>query len=258
MTAFGHINYAKTGTLSANSNETGLTATNLADDQVSAAHGWQTQSGVILSADGALLRCDSPQTDSLWRYFLLAGTNLTSSATITAVLWDGAVGVSGMTLNGPQTGYGQVLGVFASDITADFIQIEINDPTNPDGFINIGGFGCGPLWFPRTGISWETSYDWDIQRTDRRTRSGQRFINHLYTKRRWNIVADFVRDSEAWDELGELVRIAAMGVNVAFIPDSTSLDIGREAVWGVLDGQTVSFPNRINDARRFSGVITER
>lgn len=258
VSAFGYTNYAKRGSLTANSNEAGLSVSNLTSDQVSAAHGWQTAAGVVTSVDGAILRCDSPQSDLIWRYFILVGTNLTPAAQVTATLKNGTFGVSTLTATGPKAGYGQVVGVFDSDVTADFLQIEINDPTNPDGYINIGGMGCGPLWFPRTGISFDTSYDWDIQRIDRRTRGGQRFINHLYTKRRANIVAGFIRDSELHDDLGELIRIAALGVNVAFIPNARSIDIDREAIWGVLDGQTTSYQSGTIDSRRFNGTITER
>lgn len=259
--ALGWVNYFKTGTVSADSSVADLGPTNLASDLCSPETGWQTADGVVSAAGGALLRCDSPVAGLLWRGFCLVNTNLTAAAVVTATLYRsaGPTSVASLTVGGPQTGYRQVVGFFSQDETADYIEFAINDATNPDNNINVGGAFVGPAWFPDRGVGWDTTYGENVARTDTRARGGPRYINTLYVERYWQIALDAVRNSEAWDDLGELKRIAALGGNVLFAPDVTSVDLSREAVFGVLETQAdVSFQSHSTDARAYRAQITER
>ncbi len=250
------INYFKTGSISASSEEPTLPVTNLAGDQVNASSGWQSLNGDV---SGVILTCTFPRVAILVRGFGLFGTNLTPNASIQvdAVL-DGSF-VATVVLPGPQEGYGQVVGVFNADITADDLIFTITDAGNPDNHINVGCAFAGQMWFPLTGISWNTTYGENVARDDFRARGGPRFINPLYVERYWRIVLDSVRSSEAWDDLGELKRIAALGVNILFLPDVTDVDLYRTAVFGVLETQAdVSFPSHDTDARQVTMQVTER
>lgn len=255
---FGRVNYFLTGTISASSSEASLGPSNLSGQQVNAASGWQTPNGIVT---GATLVCTFPTAGTIVRAVGLFGTNLTGSAVVTvdAFLTSGPTLVSTLTIGGPQTGYGQVVGIFSSNVTADYMRFTINDSTNPDNHINVGGGFCGPMWFPQTGISWNTTYGENVARNDFRARGGPRFISHLYTERFWKIAFDSVRGSEAWDDLAELKRIAAFGTNILFVPDQTDVDLNRMAIFGVIETQSdVSFPYKTTDARAVTLQITER
>lgn len=255
-TAIGFTNYAKTGTLTATSSESGLGPTNLSSDQVNSASGWQTAAGVT----SATLTVTSSVVGVLWRGFGLFNTNLTNSATITATLKSaGPVTVNTLTPGGPQTGYRQVVAMFDEDQTGDWLEILIADATNTDGHLNIGGLFAGPMWLPLSGITWDTTYGENAVFSTTRSRGGQRYTNQLYVERYWNLAFDSIRNSEQWDDLGELKRIAATGVNIMFVPDQTSVDINRETVFGVVETQAdVGFPARATDAIAWRGRVTER
>lgn len=252
----GWNNYCKTGSLAASSEEPTLPITNLANDQVNASSGWQTLNGDVTLVT---LTVTLPSTALLISAFGLFGTNLTPSATALFEAKLGGVTQASATLPGPQEGYGQLVGVFGSDVTADGMVITISDAGNPDNHLNIGGAFVGQMWFPLSGISWSTTYGENAARDDFRARGGARFINPLYTERYWKIVLDAIRASEAWDELGELKRIASLGGNVLFLPDVTDVDLFRMAVFGVLETQAdVSFPAHSVDARQVTMQVTER
>lgn len=263
VTAIGYTNYFTTGSITANSSATGLGPSNLSSAQCAPSTGWQTFSGAGTSAAGALLRCNSATTAVVWRAIALVNTNLTPSAVITAVWWraPGPTAVAQLVLGGPQRGYRQVIGVLPADIIADFVQIQFDDPTNPDQNINIGGAFSGPMWFPQLGISWESSYGSTAPQIKSVSRGGQEYRNQLYRQRFWKLALTGVRDIEAWDNLGELDRISSLGGNVLFIPNTSlpSADIYRETVFGALDPQSdVTFPHTTTDARAWRAQISER
>lgn len=254
-------NYFKTGSISANSNAPAMNADNLAGDLCAPAMGWQTNVGVVSGAS-ALLRVDAPTAGSTWRVFGLFQTNLTSSATMIFTLWLSAgptsVWSSG-TVFGPQPGYGQVIVVAPSDQTADFLQIEFSDTTNPDAFLNIGGAFAGPAWFPESGISWGSTTGRDEAVTRSVTRGGQEYGDMQWQKRTWAIGFEGVRNAEMWTQLDSLRRHARTTQNVLFIPDHTSSYLQNEATYGILtDVSAVGFPARSADRRSWQATISER
>jgi hypothetical protein len=258
-TLIAWTNICKTGTITAGNSEPALGPTNLSLDQCSAATGWQTQNGVLTAAAGATLRITAPALGSIWRVVGLFRTNLTAQSSMTATLWSGSTAVWVGTLHGPQVGYGQAIAVMDRDYAGDYLTIEFNDTTNPDGHINVGGAYAGTAWFPQSGMTWDTAYTDDIRQDESISRGGSEYIQLLYRRRIWKLALDTVRDSEAGADLGELLRIAALGVNVLFIPEVTSGDMYREAVFGTVRSTSdVSFPQKLMDARAWRGQIMER
>lgn len=264
-TALGWNNYFYSGTVTANSAETGLGPTNLSSFQCTPSSGWQTANGIVAySSDGAaLLKCTFPTAGTIVRGVGLFNTNLTQSAFAYAVAWrdtgSGPVAIEALNLTGPLQGYGQLVGVFSEDITADFVQITFEDASNPDGHINIGGAFCGPIWMPRYGLTFDTTFG-RRQSFDKFTTRGQQlFKTPLGAQRTLGLAFDAVAQDEAWDELGEMLRILDLGGNLLAIPDVTSVDVYREAIFGDLETMSdVSFALRTIDARSWRGQITER
>lgn len=258
----GWFNWFKTGGITALSEEPSLPSTNLSGDLATASMGWQTIGGVLTSGTGAVLRCTFPAPALVCRAWGLFGTNLTLGASVTATLYlSGSPSVvATMTVIGVHEGYAQIVGVFDQDYTADYIEFEINDPTNNQGFINIGAAFAGPIWFPQTGITFDSTQALFVPtRTNITTRGGQEWVTTQYTKRWWSFALDYVRRSEQYDMVGDLFRVAARGVNVLVFSDGTSVDIGRDAVFGLLSTQAdMSFASKYYDAIKVSFTVTER
>lgn len=261
VSAIGYANLFKTGAIIANSSAPGLGPTNLAADQCAPSTGWQTDAGVVTTAGGASLRLTFATSGVTVRGVCLVNTNLTSSATVTVKLWltSGPTLVDTLAIPGPLTGYGQVIGICSADRTADYLTADFDDIGNPDLHINVGGAFAGPLWYPASGVSWDTSYGRTVSQTKVVSRGGQEYRSRLFSQRFWKLAITAASNAEAWDDLGELDRVASLGGNVLFVPNVTSVDVPREAVYGALDAQSdVTFPYHTTDARAWRAQIAER
>jgi hypothetical protein len=263
---FGYINYFKTGTIDTGSSPatsfvTGLGQGNLASDQVDPSLGWQTQNGVKTAGVGAYVEVSISPAAAV-RALGIGKCNLTTGATVTFELHHSGSTVFTETVGGPSVGYAQVVVTTGADIIADTIFIKINDASNPDNHISVGWAFAGPVWNPEDDLGLATQnvgYQPKPTREETKTRGGQRFIQPFYVERTWAIALNTVTDDEAWIGLGEMVRAANLGSNVLFIPDSTSPDINREAVFGVLDTtDNISFAGNLAGMRSWVGLITER
>lgn len=255
---FGYVNIAKTATITANSEA--LPGTNVAEDTGSPSVAWQTLAGDLTTVDGALLKI-APASAQTWRVFGVFRTNLTASAVVTFSLYNNG---SPPTLvwsatASPVAGFGQAVAAAASNQTADFLQITIDDATNPDNFLNVPQVFAGPGWAPSRSIGFSSSVGWDASQADVRTRGGQLYRDLLSRKRRWNIQLDSMSESEAWLDADPLLRTAATGQNVMFIPDTGSSYIQRTSLFGTIDSASdISYPYQAADRRRWSGSLVER
>jgi hypothetical protein len=260
-TLIGSANIWKTGSVSAGSSVSGLGPANLQGDSCTPSAGWQSANGVVTAVGGATLQLTSSLAGVTWREFGVFQTNLTESAAVTFKLWltAGPTLVWSIAAPGPMNGYAQVVVDAGQDYVADYLTIDFDDSGNPDSHINVGGAFAGPAWQPLIGMSWNTTYGSTIRQARTQSRGGQETRRLLSRQRFWSVELQAVRDTEAWDDLAELDRIAALGGNVLLIPDITSADIYREAVFGPLDVVSdVSFPFQTTDARAWRGKITER
>lgn len=263
---FGYTNQFKNGTIDTSGSPptsyvVGLEPTNLSSDQVDPSLGWQTTNAVVTAADGAFVQVDLLAPSAV-RAFGIGKCNLTTAASVTFEAHLSGSTVFTTTVGGPAVGYAQVLATAPTDITADTVLIKIDDPTNPDNHISVGWAFAGPTWNPSDELGLATQgvgYQPKPTRQETKTRGGQRFIQPFYVERMWTIALNAVTDDEAWDDLGELIRVANLGSNVLFIPDYTSVEINREAVFGILDTvENINFSNNIIGRRSWAAVITER
>lgn len=252
----GYINNFKIGSITSTASAFGLGATNLANDICAPSTGFQSAPTAITNV---LITCTAPVSGSQWRAFGLFRTNITPGAQITVTLKLGAATVFSATVDGPQTGYGQVVVVLSEPLAGSHVIFEIDDPVNPDGFINVGGAFAGPCWNPATGVTWDTTYGSTANQVRVVSRGGQEYRNQLYRQRFWKLAMDAIQDSEAWDDAGELDRIASLGGNVLFVPDMTSVDLSREVVFGPLDPTAdFNFSSHSLNNRGWRAQITER
>lgn len=231
----------------------------VANDSGSPSQAWQTPQGAVSLATGAVLRIDPPSPDRTWRAAGLFRTNLTPSAVVQFSFRDDTLGeVANVTVS-PVLGYGQVVAVLPADTVASYLTIIIDDPGNPDGFINVPLAFGGPAWFPSRSLGFSSSFGWDVAANVVTTRGGQETVSQLYRRRRFNVAFESLLESEVWDSVDEMWRTADTGSNVLLIPDIDSGQIQKQALFGRLKSVAdVTFPFQSADRRRWSAQITER
>jgi hypothetical protein len=245
-------------TLAADSEESTLPVTNLSNDQGAASAAWQTPSGVVTSAGGAKFTVTPVATGQTWRVFGLFRTNLTASAVVNFALKNGSTTVASASAT-PIAGYGQVVAVLPADTTANYLQVSIDDPSNPDGCINVPLAYAGPAWLPATGASWQSTLDRASSVAMVVSRGGSQFPRLYWQARAWNFALDGIRALEVWPQLDSLRQSALLSFNTLFIPDITSANLQQTPVYGLLSGQTpMSFPYQAADRFRWGATITER
>jgi len=267
VTAIGYENHVKDAVIAANSVDdtaTGLDPDQVANDQGSPQYAWQTAAGGVTLATGALINITPRTPAQTWRAAGLFGTNLTPEASVTFGWWNenngSPVAVAVKVVNGPASSYGQVLAILSADITADFLQIFVEDAANPDNFINVPLVYAGPLWIPEYGRSFRSSFG-RIDRTDQQqTQGGQEFPLPRWQKR--YIFLDFDATSvstELWQDAMEIDRIARLGGNILAIPDIDATDVAYAAVFGQMKtSDQMSYGMRTAARVSWNARVTER
>jgi len=231
VTAIGINNLVKTGALTAGSSAVNMPVANLQTDAGASSMAWQTVAGIVTAAAGANFRITP--TKQLWRLFGLFRTNLTQGASVTfslyinpsTLVWSG-------TVTGPVPGYGQVVAVAPADTLADYCIVNINDSTNPDGFINVPLAYAGPAFLPALGQTWNSTFGRDSVVDEMISRGGQEYPTYRYQQRRWEAVFDSLSRAEVWTSIEELDRLSRLGGNVLFVPDYRSPVLAQETVFG--------------------------
>lgn len=254
-TLIGYSNLAKTATLSATSAEAALPVTNLAEDRGSASLGWQTLAGVT----SATITCTFEYAGSDVRLIGLFNTNFmpNASLTITGTLSGGTVWSDVITAS--PSGYRQAISFVLPTTAMDSVTIAIDDPTNPDGFLNAAQLFIGDAFAPALSISGQSSYGSRSDVKRQKTRGGQTYNTLQSRARVFTFDLGAVTDAEAMLSVAEIDRLAALGGNILFIPDHESTYRDREALFGELtESKDVSFSLGARNYRSWGGMITER
>lgn len=235
----GYENRVLTGTLSAGSEQAGLTIGNLQSPHGSAAYAWRTAQGVVTNAAGAWLAIDTGSTASTWRAFCLARTNLTTAAQVRwrvgTTFGGGQVYDSGTISAGIAAGVGQSIIVAPAQVTGRYVACDIDDPTNPDGFISVALAFAGPAWQPAVNYSPETTQATRRGQQVVRTRSGGTYVTPLYTERAWSVAFGAITAAEFTAQAVPADLAAADGRNVLFVPDPLSAARHADSVLGPLE-----------------------
>ncbi len=245
------------GVISTSASEAALDGSKLANDQGSPEQAWQspyTSGSIRLTVPEAML----------WRGFGLFRTNLTTKA---AVRWQVLADVSGSSPvydsgtipAGIVPGYSQTILILPAAVVGRVIQVDIFDPTNPDGFLNIPLAYAGPLWQPARNFDAGSSAGRTMQSTKTLTRAGGIIIRSDWVKRTFTLSLSGIRASEVQPNVMDLDLWAKRGNNVFFVPDPDSPDANQQAILGEFETSSdVTYPNRVIEARGWKAVITER
>ena len=166
---------------------------------------------------------------ALLRVICLARTNLTPAAQV-QVIGAGGSYFAGWQAAGVVAGVGQVVHVLPAAISVTWVQVDISDPGNPDGCLNIPLLWAGnALEF---GISAESDTGVEVRRADVASRGGTVLTDALSVARQWQFRAGLLRDADLPGFAG-LEAAAAAGRNILLIP-RLGAPAAREALVGLL------------------------
>jgi hypothetical protein len=160
---------------------------------------------------------------------------------------------------GVAPGYGQLVTVAPAEVTGRCARVDISDPANPDGFLNIPLAFAGPAWSPQVNIAPGGAVARDRDQTVVRTRAGGEYVTLRSTRRRWAVSLPALSGDEAWLQAAELEEAAAGGRNILFVPFPAGTHVQREAVFGLLASSSpMAMPTPNAELRTWSATITER
>jgi hypothetical protein len=174
----------------------------------------------------------------------------TSGSTLTAAAYD-----SGVVGAGVAAGVGQALHILPVGISGEAALVEISDPANPDGFLNI------PLAYVGAAISVSISsaaeVDRDVRRADVTTRGGSVFVDALSAARMWRFELPTPLDTLT-PAIERLISAGAAGRNILFVPREAHARAATEAVFGLLSPGPLSFATPSGSRRKWTATIMER
>ena len=217
---------------------------------------WQTQPGVT---DASLTV--TPASVVAWRALCLARTNLTTGATIrvrvgsVANLASAPDYDSGILAAGVAVGIGQALHVLPAAVSAVAMRVDLADPTNPDGCLNIPLAYAGPG--TETSLSPRSRREPQIRDADTTTRGGVVLAQPLSRARSWQIELGMVADATS-DWLDALEAAAGARKNVLFVPRLGTARAAAESVLGQMRPGASGFLTASGRYRTWSATITER
>ena len=254
QTVIAWTNLVKLATVTATNYEAALPPENTLNDIGAPSTGWQTEYGTT----NATLTYTLADEASTVRVIALFRTNLTAAAQITATITYDNSETWTETLAGPAAGYGQVIFVLTDAKYADSIAIEIDDPENPDGFLNVPMVFIGDAWLPGYSIAPSFADTWEPQQNIQRSRGGQRYITQLANERTATFEFGAVLSADAYAAPRELARLSGLGVNVLFIPDGDGDEVKYDAIFGTIVARPMGTTGGAGRLRTWGATITER
>lgn len=190
------------------------------------------------------IRIYAPLTDA--QALALSGTG----STLIAPAYD-----SGTISAGVAVGVGQALHVLPTAVSAVAMRVDLSDPTNRDGCLNIPLAYAGPG--VEVALAMPSDTGLEVRRDDTTTRGGQIFTSALSRARGWSMKFDALRDADlGW--MDGLEATAAQGRNIFFAPRVGNARASSEAVFGLLAPGRRGFLDRNGNFRPWSATILER
>ncbi len=251
-----------------------LPVVNLKDEQGAASNGFQTASGVITAAAGAGFIGVLPASRAL-RAFSLHRTNLTTNAQIRwrvgteaklkSSTWNSAKGSEGHVYDsgwipaGVAARRSQSVLILAAAVSGPAFRCDIDDATNPDGFINIPLAFVGPLWAPTYNFSYDSSTGWEEGKSIQETQAGGKYIRQKWERRIWSLSLQALLHAEVWSDFELILYKGRRGQNILFIPDPDSTYLQSQALFGdIAESSNLTYPVRSRLFRGWTGKVSER
>ena len=239
MTTLGWINHVDAATVSATSAAT--PAANVQHAHV--ARRWHTAPGVTSAA--LVFDLGAPRACGLLG---IAGSNLSAGATLrlrasdtdttaqTNLLHDsGTVGA------GVVAGYGTGVRVFGP-ATARYWRLDLTDASLSD--VRVGRVFLGPRWQPAAGLSWDWGVGWDDLSRVVESHGGQIYVDEVPRRRLLMLRLEWLSVDEAMTGVLEMRRACGVTRGVLVIPETGSIHVARQALWGRMTERNEPIFNR--------------
>lgn len=257
-------NAVVTGSLSSGSELPALGSANLQNVFGSADQAWQTASGVLTYEAGAWLLLDCG-AQTVLRVFSLHRTNLSAAAMVRWRVWASAdqtatpVIDTGLIAAQVAPYYLQHVFVAPFACVGRYVRLDILDPSNPDGFVNVAQACIGPAWQPVHTFGYASSVGRTQGGAKTTTRGGQVYARTDWISRAWKITLASVERREVWARLMDLDRAARLNGNVLFVPNPDAHEAPMATLFGLLEPSTdVTWPQASPRLRSWSATLTER
>lgn len=104
-------------------------------------------------------------------------------------------------------------------ITARYWKIEVDDETNPDGYIEIGRATIATGWQPKHNMNYGNGIVWERVGLTDTTLGGVEHIEDLYERRRQTLTFDGLDYDEAMALIFDMQKILGRGGQVFFVAD---------------------------------------
>lgn len=108
-------------------------------------------------------------------------------------------------------------------------KFEIDDQSNPDGYVEVGRLFVGDGWQPANSIAYNCSIAWEDPTTITEALSGSEYFDPKSAYRVARILTHFMSDDEAYSKAFEIQRKSGTWKEVIYIHDvdDTSLSLRR-------------------------------
>ena len=165
---------------------------------------------------------------------------------------------SGTVPAGVAAGFGQSLVIAAIEAAGRVAQLDVSDPGNPDGFLNIPLAYAGPVLQPLRNYDYSSAEGQTEQSTKKVSRSGGVTKRTDWIKRVFELSLSGIRAVEKPQFLA-LDRFGRQGGNVLLVPDPASATRAQEAIFGEFEPQgNIGYPLQTPEARSYRATVTER
>ena len=188
----------------------------------------------------------------------LSQAQLLALATAGATVTGGTTFDSGTVPAGIAAGFGQSLVIAAIEAAGRVAQLDVSDPGNPDGFLNIPLAYAGPVLQPLRNNDYSSAEGQTEQSTKKVSRSGGVTKRTDWIKRVYELSLSGIRASEKAQFMA-LDRFGRQGGNVLLVPDPASATRAQEAIFGEFEPQgNMGYPFQTPEARSYRATVTER
>lgn len=127
---------------------------------------------------------------------------------------------------------------------ARYWRIEIDDTTNPDGYIQIGRFFISPAWQFLKNPSYGASQGWNTKTDIQEAIGGAEYFQRRNPFRSARFTLDFMTEDEAFANAFEIQRRAGINEEVLYIhdPDDTVHALRRQFLGRLRELSTIEYP----------------
>jgi len=223
--------------------------------------GWQTAAGVTTSVGGAWVRGYTPNTVSRIDCFGVFRTNLSNAASVRCRVFSDAyvtaIYDSGSIPAYVQPGIYQSLTINAAAPVGSYWQMDFDDVSNDDGYINIPLMYVGQLFAPVVGLAQGSVQSLTNSNVSIQTRYGQTYIANYWSSRQYVAAFGGIYDSEM-SAFTLCDSVSRDGTNVLFIPNVVTGTPNLDAIFGLCTSTGFGYALAHKDTRSWTPTFVER